>query len=116
VREVAKSARNLRTKRNELVVQNKFTLREIYIGLEDPGDSPLKEAHRELDNAVWRAYYYGLPKDMQKLDTLGFILKLNEFCANEEKVGNTIIGPGLPSFCNKEEFVSEDCVRFEKQD
>ncbi|RQW78553.1 MAG: class I SAM-dependent DNA methyltransferase [Methanothrix sp.] len=112
-REVSKAARNLREIRSKLVFQDKHTLREIYLALEDPGDSPLKEAHKLLDNAVWNAYHCGLPREMQKMNTLEFLLKLNELCTQVEEEGKSIVGPGLPPFCKGHfEFFSDDCIKF----
>jgi hypothetical protein len=90
---VAKAARELRSLRNKIRAENNFSLRELYRTLELPGDNPLRKAHERLDEAVWEAYYYGLPKTMQKTDELEFLLHLNELCAKAEAAGNEIIGP-----------------------
>lgn len=113
--EVAKAARDLRNLRNKLTSDNNYSLRKLYTYLELPGNNPLRDAQRKLDIVVLDAYYFGLPKEMQKMDTLKFLLKLNELCAQAEETGRTIVGPGLPSFCEGHfEFFSDDCVRFKE--
>ncbi|MDF0589955.1 DNA methyltransferase [Candidatus Methanocrinis natronophilus] len=113
---VAKAARELRALRNKIRAENNFSLRELYRTLELPGDNPLRTAHKRLDDTVWEAYYYGLPKSMHKKDELEFLLQLNELCARAEDSGDEIIGPGLPSFCKDEDyFFSEDCIIFTRK-
>jgi type II restriction/modification system DNA methylase subunit YeeA len=109
---VAKSARKLRHIRNKIRKEYNYSLREIYRTLELPGKNPLKDAQRNLDQAVLKAYFYGLPKRMQKKDILEFLLELNLACADAEKNGVKIIGPGLPEFCKrKSDFYSDDCIK-----
>jgi type II restriction/modification system DNA methylase subunit YeeA len=113
---VAKAARELRALRKRIRAENNFSLRELYRTLELPGDNPLRTAHERLDDAVWEAYYYGLPKTMHKTDELEFLLQLNELCAKAEAAGEEIIGPGLPQFCKGDDyFFSEDCIVFTRK-
>ena len=109
---IAIAARELRLIRNKIKEKNKLSLRDIYRTLDLPGDNELKKAHKKLDKAVWEAYYFGLPKKMQKKDELEFLFQLNELCSKKEKEGKEIYGPGLPSFCkNQKEFFSTDCIK-----
>jgi len=113
---VAKAARELRALRSKIRAENNFSLRELYRTLELPGDNPLRKAHERLDEAVWEAYYYGLPKTMQRRDELEFLLQLNELCAKAEAAGEEIIGPGLPQFCKDDDyFFSDDCIVFTRK-
>ncbi len=103
VKEVAKYAREFRKLKKKIRIENKLSLRDLYRGLELPGDHPLKKAQEKLDEAVKKAYYYGLPQDLQKTDYLEFLLGLNLLCYEKEKEGHQIVGPGLPSFCNEKD-------------
>ena len=112
---VASSARELRNIRNKIKKEFNYSLREIYRTLELPGKNLLRDAQNNLDNAVLKAYNYGLPKKMQKNDPLEFLLELNLSCANVEKNDLKIIGPGLPKFCEgKTVFYSDDCIKLNK--
>ncbi|GAJ23281.1 unnamed protein product, partial [marine sediment metagenome] len=95
VKDIAKCAREFREFRNKIRTDNNLSLRDLYRGLELPGDHPLKKAKKKLDEAVWSAYYYGLPQDMQEEDPLEFLLELNLLCYEKEKEGHQIVGPGL---------------------
>jgi hypothetical protein len=112
-REVAGAARRYRTLRNRIRRENGYSLRELYRVLELPGDNPLLEAQMELDQAVWGAYCYGIPRELKRMESLEFVLRLNELCALAEEAGNAICEPGLPSFCKKKSgFYSNDCLEF----
>jgi len=111
---VAKAARNLRQIRNKIRQENHCSLRDLYRGLELPGENPLRTAHESLDRAVREAYLLGLPKRMQRMNELELLLELNGLCAAAEKEGKTIIGPGLPEFCKEDNrFMSEDCIQLQ---
>jgi len=111
---IAKTARNLRQIRNKIRQENQCSLRDLYRGLELPGDNPLRTAHESLDRAVREAYLFGLPKRMQKMNELELLLELNGLCAAAEDAGKTIVGPGLPNFCeNDNRFLSEDCIQLQ---
>jgi len=108
---VAKAAKELRYERNKIRTENNLSLRDLYRTLELPGENNLKKAHEKLDKAVWEAYFYGMPKKLQKKNILKFLLTLNELYYQAEKEGKSIINPGLPSFCiDNKEFYSEDCI------
>lgn len=78
---------------------------------EEPGEHVLRVAQKKLDEAVWNAYYYGLPKNMQKREPLEFLFGLNLLCHEREKENLQIIGPGLPSFCkNNKIYFSDDAI------
>ncbi|KKM79291.1 hypothetical protein LCGC14_1351410, partial [marine sediment metagenome] len=102
VKELAKCAKEFRDLKNKIRINNKLSLRDLYRGLELPGDHPLKKSQEKLDEAVWKVYYYGLPKSMQIEDPLEFLLGLNLLTYEKEKEGHQIVGPGLPSFCNED--------------
>lgn len=80
--------------------------------MELPGTHPLKTAQKKLDEAVIKAYNYGLPKTMQKKDPLEFLLGLNLLCYEKEKDGHEIVGPGLPNFCDEsdDDYFSDDAI------
>ena len=84
----------------------KYSLRQLYRTLEQPGDNPLRAAHTRLDSAVRAAY--GMPEDA---DPLAFLLELNLACAEKEKAGEKITRPGLAlALEDKQCFVTEDCI------
>ena len=108
---IVKRARKFRELKNRIRLDNHLSLRDLYRGLELPGDHPLKNAKKKLDDAVWSAYNYGLPKNMQKESPLEFLLGLNLLCFEKEKEGYQIVGPGLPSFCDKDKvYFSDDVI------
>lgn len=109
VKKVAKSAKELRDKRNEIMNKHNYTLRDIYRIMEDPGANPLKDLHQKLDDAVLAAYNFGKRKDL-----LTQLLELNFGVATKIENGEEVQSPGLPKCVkNKKEFVSVDCVKME---
>lgn len=107
VKKVAAAAKELRDKRNQVMNKHKYTLRDIYRILEEPGANPLKDAHRKLDNAVLNAYGFSKRKDL-----LSQLLQLNFEVADKIEQNEKVQGPGLPNCVkSKKEFVSNDCVR-----
>jgi type I restriction-modification system DNA methylase subunit len=106
VGDVAVAAVALRELRRQIMIDNKWSLRELYRTIEVPGKSPLKDAHERLDKAV-RASYGMKPKD----DPLAWLLKLNHDVAAKEGSMQRITGPGLPP-CVKDpkSFISKDCI------
>jgi len=107
VKKVAVAAKKLRDKRNEIMNKHNYTLRDIYRILEEPGANPLKVAHQKLDDAVLTAYGFSKRKDL-----LTQLLELNFEVADKIENGYDVQSPGLPKFVkNKNEFVSEDCVK-----
>ncbi len=109
VRKVANAAKELRDKRNEIMMKHNFTLRDVYRILEEPGSNPLKDLHQKLDDAVLAAYGFGKRKDL-----LTQLLELNFEVASKIENGEAVQSPGLPKCVkNKTEFVSEDCVKME---
>lgn len=106
IKEVSDTAVELRTLRRKLKQKHDMSFRELYRTLELPGASPLKDAHAKLDKAVREAY--GMKKSD---DALAFLLALNQSVANQEDMGQKIIGPGLPpSVKTKSKFVTTDCI------
>jgi hypothetical protein len=108
-RAVADAAVALRKLRHETMDKLKFSLRQLYRTLEQPGDNPMREAQARLDATVRAAY--GMP---DKADPLAFLLDLNLACAAKEKAGDKITPPGL-SLPTLEQsiFVTDDCIRSE---
>jgi hypothetical protein len=85
----------------------KWSLRDIYRTLEEPGGNPLREAQARLDAAVRAAY--AMPKDA---DILAFLLALNQTCAAKEAAGEPITPPGLPLPPEQHAtFITDDCIR-----
>lgn len=111
--DVANKARELRITRNKLRDESHLSLRDIYRTLDLPGDNILKALHEELDDAVRKAYFYGLRKSEQSLDSLELLLKLNNSCKLLEVENKTLIKPGLPFFCKKNGFHSDDCISYQ---
>jgi hypothetical protein len=89
-----------------------MSLRDLYRTLELPGANRLRDAQAALDRAVGEAYRYGLPREIRDLEPLPLLLALNRRCAAAEGEGQTVIGPGLPAFCDGDgRFCSDDCLR-----
>lgn len=106
VRKVANAAKELRHKRNELMIKYNYSLRDLYRILEEPGANPLKDLHQKLDDAVLAAYRFGKRKEL-----LSQLLELNFDIAEKIENKEKVQGPGLPEcVINKNEFVSTDCV------
>lgn len=109
VKKVAIAAKELRAKRSAIMNKHNYTLRDIYRILEEPGSSPLKDAHKKLDEAVIAAYGFGKRKDL-----LTQLLELNFEVADKIERGEEVQSPGLPKCVkNEKEFVSDDCVKME---
>ncbi len=85
----------------------KYSLRQLYRTLEQPGDNPLRDAHAQLDAAVRAAYE--MPKND---DPLAFLLELNLKLATKEKAPEKVTPPGLALHMNKRnELVTDDCIQ-----
>ena len=75
--------------------------------MDDTPNNPVSEIQTQLDNAVRDAY--GMRSDA---DILQFLLDLNGKVYEKEQKGERVQGPGLPDkIKDKNEFVSDDCVR-----
>jgi len=110
VKKIAKAARELREKRNEIMRKHNYTLRDIYRIMEEPGANPLKDLHQKLDDTVMTAYGFSKRKDL-----LTQLLELNLEVASKIEKGEEVQSPGLPKcVVNKEDFISEDCVKMEE--
>jgi hypothetical protein len=107
IAEVAAAAVALRALRREIMGKLKYSLRDLYRTLEEPGANPLREAHTRLDTAVRAAY--AMPANA---DPLQFLLDLNLACAAKEKASEKITPPGLPlPDSERSKFVTDDCVQ-----
>lgn len=105
--EVAKHAKALRDKRNEMMEKHHYTLRQLYRIMDDTPENPVSEIQAQLDNAVRDAY--GMRRDA---DILQFLLDLNGKVYAKEQNGDKVQGPGLPDkIKDKSELVSDDCVK-----
>jgi hypothetical protein len=96
----------LRALRREVMAKMKWSLRDLYRTLEEPGANPLRDAQNRLDAAVRAAY--GMAKDA---DILAFLLDLNLTCAAREATGQAITPPGLPPESERAAFITDDCIR-----
>ena len=106
IEEVAKQAKALRDKRNEVMEEHHYTLRQLYRIMDDTPDNPVSEIQTRLDNAVREAY--GMAPNA---DILQYLLNLNARMYEREQNGEFVQGPGLPDkIKDKSEFVSDDCV------
>lgn len=114
IKKVAAAAKTLREERTKTMQQHHMSLRDLYRLLEQPGKNPIKDLHAALDKAVLEAY--GFDARGKTVDTnfiLENLLALNHEVAAKEKRGEKVQPPGLPEWIkNKENYVSEDCVRF----
>ena len=99
---IAEAARELRLLRHELTQSQ--SLRSVYRSMELPGTHRLKDAHSALDAAVRIAY--GMAANNNPLE---FVFDLNQHIQNEERNGESVERPGLPSIVtDKTPFVSND--------
>jgi SAM-dependent methyltransferase len=105
VRGVAEAAVALRKGRRALMAEHGLSLRDIYASLEKPGKHPLRTLHEALDASVRVAYGMG-----KRADVLAFLLDLNRTCAERERAGETISGPGLPAGWVGKRPITKDCV------
>jgi hypothetical protein len=109
IRKVAKAAKALRDERNIIMQKNKKSLRDLYRLVEKPGKNPVRDLHLALDQAVMEAYGFNKNENI-----LSQLLELNMLVAEKEEKKEIVQAPGLPDWVkNKEEFVSDDCVRFQ---
>lgn len=109
IKKVADAAKALRNARNKAMKEHVMSLRDLYRLLEQPGKNPIKDLHAVLDKAVMEAYGFN-----EQEDVLAQLLALNLLVAENKTVGKPVQPPGLPGFVkNKEEYVSDDCVRFQ---
>lgn len=66
-----------------------LSLAQMYDSLREPGRNDLRDAHERLDAAVLRAYGFD-----KTTDVLVQLLALNKWCAEQERGGNVVRGPG----------------------
>ena len=107
IAEVAAAAVALRGLRREIMAKLKYSLRQLYRTLEEPGANPLRDAQARLDSAVRAAY--GMP---DSADPLTFLLDLNLALAAKEAARQKITPPGLPlPDSGRPAFITDDCIR-----
>lgn len=107
IEEVAKQAKALRDKRNEVMEEHHYTLRQLYRIMDDTPDNPVSGIQTRLDNAVREAY--GIAPNA---DILQYLLNLNARMYEREQNGEFVQGPGLPDkIKDKSVLVSDDCVK-----
>ena len=102
---VAAAALGLR--RVRVFAQQQITggLRAVYRSLEQPGKSPLKDAHAALDAAVLDAFGFG------RKDVLAQLLALNRTVADRIEAGEPVTAPGVPpTYGDPRPLVTDDCV------
>lgn len=100
VADAAKAIQELRTSKS-------LNLRDLYRTLDLPGKNELRDAHKNLDAAVFTAYGFSAKKD-----TLEQLLALNSKINECAISGVTVQAPGIPSsFKNQESIVSTICMR-----
>ncbi|MDE0118801.1 MAG: N-6 DNA methylase [Bdellovibrionales bacterium] len=106
IKKISTTVNNLMKIRKEAMSKNNWGLRELYNTLEDTGQNPLKEAHKQLDETVRQAY--GMKKNE---DILEFLLNLNTELHKREEQGLKVTGPGVPQIVkNPGELITEDCI------
>ncbi len=94
--------------------QHHISLRDLHRIFEQPGTNPIKDLHIALDKAVAEAYGFDAKQTTDTNYILQNLLQLNLKVAAKEKAAEPVTSPGLPPYINnKEDFVSEECVRFE---
>jgi hypothetical protein len=103
---VAEAGRVIRTLRAEAGAAIHGGLRALYRTLDVPGQNRLRDAHRQLDAAVFDAYGFG-----RSHGVLGSLLDLNHYLAEQERLERTITGPGVPpSYKNHSALVTSDTL------
>ena len=108
IKKIAAAAKALRSARTQALQTHNMSLRDLYRLLEQPGANPIKDLHAALDKAVMEAYGFN-----DKEDLLKQLLELNLRVADKESRKEKVQPPGLPDWVqHKEEYVSDDCVRF----
>ncbi len=113
VQKVAKAAKLFHITRSKLLKETNISLRDLYRVLEKPGKHELKDLQQELDKSVLEAYGF---KNAEDGDLLEQLLLLNLHVAEREAKGKVVQAPGIPDWVkNKEDFVTDDCVRFESK-
>ena len=106
IKKVATAAIALRNLRRKLKQDNDLSFRELYRTLDLPGANPLKDAQKQLDDAVREAY--GMSK---KADVLTFLLNLNADVATAEGRGEKVASPGLPAGMKPTGLITSDCLK-----
>ena len=108
-RKVADASVALRQLRWKVMIENNWSLRDLYRTLGLPGKHPLRSAQENLDLAV-RAAYGIKPKE----NPLPFLLALNADLSDREASMRPVVGPGLPpSVKDAASFITSDCVTFD---
>ena len=108
IKKIAAAAKALRSARTQAMQTHNMSLRDLYRLLEQHGANPIKDLHAALDKAVMEAYGFN-----DKEDLLKQLLELNLRVADKESRKEKVQPPGLPDWVqHKEEYVSDDCVRF----
>lgn len=103
---IAEAARALRQLRQTLMAEAQWSLRDLYKTLDQPGDTPLHQAHAALDRAVAVAYGWD-----DRTDPLEFLFKLNQAVATAQQAGEPVLGPGLPAWVgDRRPWISLDCI------
>ncbi len=104
---VAAAGREVRRVRDALMQQNGWSLRQLYQAAQVVGPHPLNDAQEALDHAVAEAY--GFPPHQ---DAVEFLLELNQTVAEDEEMGRTVRGPGLPAYLDRKDprWMSNDCI------
>ncbi len=92
VEKVSQCARAFLEKRQEIMRQYGYCLRDLYRMMEQTPNNPVTELQNRLDAAVCRAY-----GTKPNADWLEFLLNLNLELDAKERAGKTVRGPGLPS-------------------
>lgn len=100
---VADAGRKVRAVRQTAVAEIKGGLRAVYRTLELPGQSPLKDAHAALDDAVLQAYGFS------SKDVLEQLMALNEAVSGALESGQLPTGPGVPpTYKTPEKLITAD--------
>ncbi|QPI65057.1 DNA methyltransferase [Vreelandella venusta] len=103
---VANCARNLRSKRREIMNDKGWSLRDLYRAMEESPNNPVSKAQDELDKAVLSAY-----GAKGKVDILKYLLELNNSLFDLEEDRKPILGPGLPEkYIGLNDLYSSDCI------
>ena len=107
IEEVAKQAKALRDKRNEVMQKYNYTLRQLYRFMDDTPENPVSEIQARLDKAVREAYGVNMETDI-----LQYLLNVNGRLYEREQRGESVQGPGLPNKVkDKSAVTSTDCVK-----
>ena len=105
-KKIAKASQIVREERRKWIKSSGLSIRSIYTAIEKPGNDPLRDAHKKLNDLVLEAY--GISSESE---VVGSLMKLNSKLSQSESKGKHIQGPGLPAkWAANLDFYSSDSI------